>query len=146
VQFIDARDLARWMLDMTEATNSGTYNATGPASPLSVGNLLQTCKNVTTSDARFTWVDDAFLLDEKVEPYSELPLWLPAEYATMESFDCQKAIAAGLAFRPLEETVRDTLDWARAYPVLADKGGVSVRGSISETREQELLERWKARA
>jgi nucleoside-diphosphate-sugar epimerase len=78
VQFIDARDLAGWILDMTEAgSGGGVYNATGPASPLSAGELLQTCKDIAASDARFTWVDDAFLLGEKVEPYSELPLWLP---------------------------------------------------------------------
>jgi hypothetical protein len=64
----------------------------------------------------------------------------------MESFDCRKAIDAGLNFRALDETVRDTLDWARENTVLAEKGGVSVRGGLSPDRERELLVRWRVRA
>lgn len=153
VQFIDARDLAEWTLRMTEAGAAGVYNATGPATPLTFGELLEECRRVSRSDARFTWVDEKFLLGAGVEPWSELPLWLPEEgggdyrFRYFQSVGIAKALAAGLTFRPLAETIRDTLEWdasqggARAAE---GKGGVAMPDkTLAAERERALLAAWR---
>jgi 2'-hydroxyisoflavone reductase len=115
VQFIDVRDLAEWTLRMVEAQHTGIFNATGPRSPLPMGSLLETCQQVSASDAHFTWVDEQFLLEHGAQPWMELPLWIPqsdAENAGMSAVSIQRALNAGLTFRPLADTVRATLAWA----------------------------------
>lgn len=139
VQFVDVRDLAAWTVRATEARLYGPYNATGPDGRLTMGQVLQTCRDVSGSDARFTWVSEPFLLENEVGPYVEMPLWVPTEYAGFDSFNCQKAIDAGLTFRPLRETVRDTLAWQATRP--AD---YQWRGGLTPEREAALLEKWHA--
>jgi 2'-hydroxyisoflavone reductase len=140
VQFIDGRDLAEWTLDMVTAGRTGIYNANGPEQPLPMSSLLETARQVSRSDARFTWVNDEFLLSQKVEPWMELPLWIPEsdpDSAGFFAFDSRKAIAAGLCFRPVAETVRATLEWAATRPLHHEW-----RAGISRKREEELLEIW----
>jgi 2'-hydroxyisoflavone reductase len=108
-QFIDVRDLATWIVHMAEQRKSGIYNATGPNYSLSFGKFLEECKIATASNAHFIWVSNAFLVDRDVD----LPLWVPDAYAGMRSVNCSKAISDGLTFRPVAETVRDTLAWRR---------------------------------
>ena len=139
VQFIDVRDLARWTLLATAARLRGSYNVTGPRRPLPIGQLLDTCRAVSGSDARFTWVDEAFLLDHEVAPFTELPLWVPAEYGGFNAFNIDKAVAAGLTFRPVADTVRDTLAWAGQRP--AD---YEWRNGLAAERETVLLAAWHA--
>lgn len=137
VQFIDVRDLAQWILLATEARLTGPFNVTGPREPLPLGRLLETCRQVSGSDTAFTWVDDAFLLAHEVAPYAELPLWVPSEYGGFNAFSIDKALAAGLAFRPVADTVRDTLEWAMGRP--AD---YTWRNGLSAEREAMLLQEW----
>jgi 2'-hydroxyisoflavone reductase len=134
VQFIDVRDLAAWTLSMIEAGAIGVYNATGPEQPLGMGDLLEACR--TTDDTRFTWAGADFLEQQGVAPWSELPLWVPdtPDTAGFSAFDCSKALAAGLRFRPLHETVRDTLNWAATRP--AD---YVWRAGLSREREAAIL-------
>jgi 2'-hydroxyisoflavone reductase len=116
VQFIDVRDLAEWTVRMIEGKSSGVYNATGLPNTTTMERLLNTCKEVSNSDAYFTWVDDIFLLQENIEAWSEIPLWFP-ENESFKGFmftSIEKAIGAGLTFRPLSETVKATLDWYRS--------------------------------
>ncbi len=113
VQFVDARDLARWILVMAEQGDPGTYNAVGPERALTMGGLLEECADAAGSDVRFTWVDDDFLEEQGVEPFTELPLWLPERHAGILAVDNSRAVAAGLEFRPVEETVRDVLEYER---------------------------------
>jgi 2'-hydroxyisoflavone reductase len=134
VQFIDVRDLSEWIIRLVEARTAGTYNATGPEQPLSMGALLDACRSESGSDARFTWVDEALLLERKVEPYTELPLWVPAEYKDFDRFDCRKAFASGLTLRPLADTLRATLDWDATRPA-----GQPRRNGLGPEREAELL-------
>lgn len=117
-RFIDARDLAAWVVGMIESGATGTYNARGPNETLTFGELLDTCKTITGSDARFVWMDERFLLDAGVTPYTELPLWIPnlPERAGFYSVNSGKAIAAGLTFRPIAETIRATLAWDATQP------------------------------
>jgi 2'-hydroxyisoflavone reductase len=142
VQFIDARDLAAWALRLAERQVTGVYHATGPAAPLPFGRLLEVCQEAGAADARPIWVEDAFLEQRGVEPWSELPLWIPesdASHAGFEQVDCSRALGAGLTFRPLEQTVRDTLAWAAARP--ADRAW---RAGLTREREAELLAAWHA--
>src|SRR5690606_29158551 len=106
-----------------EARHVGTLNATGPAQPLTMGGFLEACRRVTGSDARFTWVDEAFLLSHNVAPFTEMPLWIPAEAGGFNQFDFSRALLAGLTFRPLETTIADTLAWDRTRPADAPRRG-----------------------
>ena len=109
VWLIDVRDLAEWTIRMAETRAAGIFNAAGPAEPLAFGALLDECRAITGSDARFTWVDDAFLLAQDVAPYTDLPLWLPDAVGGYPEIDFARATAAGLTLRPIGETIRAVL-------------------------------------
>jgi 2'-hydroxyisoflavone reductase len=114
VQFVDARDLAAWLVKLALEGPGGTFNATGPAEPLTFAQLLDRATAAIGSDANLVWVDEQKVIDAGIEGWSELPLWLPGDdYAGMAQADTRRAREAGLTFRPLEETVADTLAWDR---------------------------------
>jgi nucleoside-diphosphate-sugar epimerase len=116
-QFVDARDLAAWLVQLALHGPGGTFNATGPAEPLTMRELFERSRAALRSDANFVWADDETVLAAGIEPWTELPLWLPGtDYAGMARADVSRALAAGLAFRPLEETVRDTFEWDGEEP------------------------------
>jgi 2'-hydroxyisoflavone reductase len=94
-------------------------------------------------------MDEAFLLGQKVGPYSEMPLWVPEEYHAFETVSCARAVAAGLRYRPLAETIRDTLAWARTLPGgprTSKTLGVEIPAAMSREREREVLDAWRRRA
>jgi len=95
---------------------------------------------VSGSDARITWVDERFLLDAGVAPWSELPLWVPEEEDYLDAVDSSRAVAAGLTFRPLADTVRDTLAWDATRPADVER-----KAGLTPEREQELLTAWRRR-
>jgi len=132
VQFVDARDLAAWLVLLAEHGPGGPFNATGPAEPLTFGRLLARTSAALGSGATLVWTDEQLIVDAGVQPWTELPLWIPGdEYAGMEQADTSRARAAGLAFRPLEETVRDTLAWS------LEAG--EQRPTLTREREAEIL-------
>jgi 2'-hydroxyisoflavone reductase len=142
VELIDARDLAAWVIDMAEQRATGIYNAVGPDRVLTMGEMLETCRLAAGSDVEIVWVEEEFLLAEGVQPWTELPVWLPSidpEAGGFSTFDASKAIAAGLTFRPLIDTARDTLAWHRDVMTREPARG----GGISREREAELLSAWK---
>ena len=136
IQIIDVRDLSEFVIKLVEAKATGVYNATGPEYELRLGTLLAACKTVSGSDAGFSWAPVDFLAEHKVEPWSDLPVWIPDTPADagFSRIDVSKAIAAGLTFRPLDDTIRATLDWAQTRP--ADHAW---RAGLTPQREQELL-------
>ena len=110
-QFIDARDLAEWTVRMAEKgprDGGGIYNATGPRTPLPMGEFLSHCKSVTSSDARFTWVPWAFLQEQKVRPWRDMPIVVPpdGDAAGFSRRNIDRALAKGLTFRPLDDTIQ----------------------------------------
>jgi 2'-hydroxyisoflavone reductase len=149
-QIIDVRDLAAWTLRMVEQRQTGVYNATGPEYTLTIGILLDTCRAVSGSDARLTWVSEAFLAENQVTPWSELPLWIPQSDPDMLGFSdvsCAKAIAAGLVFRDLATTVGDTLAWdaRRSDAAELPARALQPRAGLAPEREAELLRAWHSR-
>jgi 2'-hydroxyisoflavone reductase len=140
VQFIDARDLAAWVVVMTERQATGTYQATGPAESLEMGTLLNVCRQVSGSDAQITWVDEDFVLKAGITPWVEMPLWIPQSEPDAQGHNAvsiARALAAGLTFRPLAETVRDTLAWDATRPAKREW-----RAGLSAEREAEVLSDW----
>ncbi len=119
LQFIDVRDLAKFILTLIEINAQGVYNVTGPKKPATLGSLLIACREAAISEANFIWVDEKFLLNEGVNPWTDLPLWVPQSdpaFAGFYSININKALTGGLTFRSLSKTVNDTLDWLKTRP------------------------------
>lgn len=136
IQIIDVRDLSDFIINLIEANAFGTYNATGPDYELTLGKLLEVSTQVSGSDANVKWASVDFLNRNKVQAWSDMPTWVPddEENAGFSRVDVSRAIRAGLKFRPLEETVRDTLEWAKTRP--ADH---LWQAGLDPEREEDLL-------
>ena len=140
VQFIDARDLASWMLDLAESAAEGTFDACAPAGTWTMGKLVDALTKSARAAGRPTlahWIDDESLLRHGVTPWTELPLWIPAsdaESAGFMEFTCARAAARGLAIRPLGETIDDTAAWLRARD-----NSAAWRNVLSAAKEREIL-------
>ncbi len=146
VQFIDARDLAQWMVRLLEEGKTGVYNATGPEAPLSIAEMLYGIRAATTADVRFTWVDADFLSEHEVRSWQQMPVWIPPRDG-MDGFaavNCTKAIADGLRFRPLAVTARDTITWHESLP--EDQQTVPGRFGITAEKEAGVLAAWHGRS
>ncbi len=116
LQYIDARDLAAFVLDAGTAGLAGPYDLVSPPDHTTMGELLDTCVRVTGSDADLRWIDPATIAAAGVAPWTDLPCWLPPgpEHDGMLGSDVSKAIAAGLRCRPVGDTVADTWAWLRS--------------------------------
>ncbi|MBL8753710.1 MAG: NAD-dependent epimerase/dehydratase family protein [Planctomycetes bacterium] len=138
VQFVDVRDLAAFMLHCAEQGATGTMNVTGFAGRVSMAEVLGACKCATDKAVELVWASEEFLAENKVQPYMQMPLWIPRDGRSV--VDCSRAIAAGLKFRPIGETVRDTLQWARS-----ERGDKPfARTGLPAAREAELVAKWRA--
>ena len=113
---VPTSDMAEWIIRMTEIRQTGIYNATGAEDGLTMGRLLEECRTVSGSAATFIWASEKFLLDQKVGAWSEMPLWIPEDYNGIFLVNNDKAITAGLTFRPLSDTIKDTLTWDATRP------------------------------
>lgn len=139
-QIIDVRDLAEWIIRLVEKNITGIYNATGPAQPLTFGEVLQASQAVSNTLPEILWLPEAYLLSNGVMPWSDIPLWLPGEEnAGADKVDVRKAIESGLTFRPLSDTIAATIDWANRRPATH-----SWRAGLIPEREIELIDGWKA--
>ena len=144
VQFIDARDLAEWTIRMVEQGGTGTYNATGPKQKLTIGKMLDSIKQATKSDARFTWADADFLAAQKVAPWSDMPVWVPArgDSAGFSLINNTKALSKGLTFRSVADSTNATLEWFRKQPA---ERQAKLKAGITAEREAAVLAAWQAR-
>jgi 2'-hydroxyisoflavone reductase len=138
VQLIDARDLAEWTIRMVENRETGIYNATGPAKPLGVGDMLDRIKGALDSNAKFTWAPADFLKAQKIEAWSDMPVWTGDE-SGMARTSISRALAKGLTFRPLADTARDTLAWFKSQ---SQDWQSHMKAGLAPEREDEVLAAW----
>lgn len=145
VQYVDAKDLGEWIIRLAENKTYGTFNATGPSTPTNIGEMLLGIKAVTTSDAKFIWTPHEFLTENKVRGWSELPVWVPpaGRTAGFSRVDCRKAWAAGLTFRPLADTARDTLAWYHKQPA---ERQATLRAGLAPDKERTVIAAWRAKS
>ena len=140
LQFIDVRDLAMWMVRMVEQGEYGVYNTVGPETSYTMGQFLADCQLILGSECAVTWVDEEFLVDQGVEPWQGLPLWIPESLGGLMEISSTKARDKGLSFRPVSSTIRDTWTWMQEEqePLFEQAGNW-----IAPNKEQEVLAAWK---
>ncbi len=137
-QFIDARDLAAFMLGALQAGRQGRFNAVSPAGHWTLGQIFETCASVAGCKPRWAWANADAVTRLGLKPWNDLPIWMPAggEYAKFASTEVSAALAVGLSNRPLEQTVADTLAWYRGLPAEAQ---VFSKAGLTPEREAEAL-------
>lgn len=138
-QIIDQRDITEWIVRLAEEGVAGDFNATGPATRMSMAEMLYGIRAATSTPVEFTWVPEDFLEERGVRPFGDLPAWAPG--ADLMYVDIDRALAAGLTFRPLAVTSRDTVDWDRTRP---EDERLNRRAGMSREREREVLDAWRA--
>jgi 2'-hydroxyisoflavone reductase len=138
VQFVDATDLADFILLLAKNRITGVYNTTGPMQKLTMEGFLNACINITGSNASLTWVSEDFITSHDVD---HIPVWTPMDWRGIFQVNCTRAINAGLLFKPLEQTIRNTLDWHATRP-----SDYELKVGLKPDREKELLEKWRAAA
>lgn len=145
VQFIDARDLAEWIVRMAESGTAGTFNGTGPATPQPMKTFLRGVAQGVRTEPKITWVPTKFLQDHKVAAWSDLPVWVPGQGETsgFHHRSIARALKAGLTFRPLTLTAADTLAWFKTLPA---ERQMKMRAGLAPEREAALITQWKAAA
>ncbi|MFD0553145.1 NAD-dependent epimerase/dehydratase family protein [Streptomyces rectiviolaceus] len=133
LQFVDVRDLAEWVVDAAFAGLHGPYNIVSPIAHTTMGEFLQACVAVAgAADVELRWTDPSVIAEHGIEPWSQLPVWLPPGelHDTMHRTSTEKAVAAGLRSRPVAETVADTWAWIQSLggvaPQLPDRGAKGV--------------------
>jgi 2'-hydroxyisoflavone reductase len=149
VQIIDARDIAEWTIRMAEQKAFGIYNATGPASELSMAEMLYGIRAVTSTPVKFTWVPADFLASQNVRGWSNMPVWVPPrpESAGFSAVSIARALEKGLTFRPLAVTAKDTIEWHKQRPEAARTRQQTHPNApgLRPEREQAVLAAWKAK-
>ncbi len=133
-QFIDARDISDFILIMAERKQTGIFNAVGPNYILTMHQLLEECNKITGNKSNFTWVSEEFLIENE----TFLPVWLSKNWVWLSQVSNQKAILAGLTFRSLAETIKDTLSWHATRPK-----DYKLKTGLTTEREKELLSTWR---
>jgi 2'-hydroxyisoflavone reductase len=141
VQFIDARDLGEWMVRLVEDRAIGVYNGTGPASRMSIAEMLYGIRATTGGEVAFTWVDAGFLAEHEVQPWQHMTVWVPGdgEFAGMSQVSIEAAKISGLTFRPLADTATDTVEWWSGLP---EERRAAPKAGLPPDREQEVLAAW----
>jgi 2'-hydroxyisoflavone reductase len=167
LQWIDVRDLADWLVTLVEHETAGTFNALGPATPARWGDVLDACVRAAANDARLEWVPSSWLDQNGMGGDDAFPIWTApvGKFAGFHRWRNQRAVAAGLTFRPIADTVAAIRAW---YPTEIErrvrvtheleaaakaKGATpkavpdpsALRAGPSADREQELLAKWRAR-
>lgn len=143
VQFIDARDLAEWTVRLAEQRTTGVFNATGPAPPMTMRQMLDGIETGIGARPKLVWAPTPFLRANKVRPWADMPVFIPGEGETygFHRRAIAHALAAGLTYRPLPVTAADTLAWFKSLPA---ERQVKLRAGLTPEREAELLAKLKA--
>lgn len=144
-QYIDGRDLGAWIVKVIEDRTVGTMNALGPEHRVAMKQVLDACNTALGGKAQLTWVDADFLDKQGVEGWSEMPMWIDnkGEYAGFGTMQNARAVTAGLVFRPIADTARDTIAWLLTLP--DDQRAKARSSGIKPEKEAKVLAAWKAR-
>jgi 2'-hydroxyisoflavone reductase len=153
MQLVDARDLAAFMLGCGESGTPGTFNATAPTGNATYRSMLEDCRTATGSDATLTWVDDGFLLERDVQPWTELPLWMPLGVPGDDNgdhvwdADTSRTVAAGMRNRPVRDSIDDTWAWLQdgGRPAQRPRHASAMQHGIDPDKEAAILAAWHAR-
>ena len=132
VQFIDVRDLSEWIIWMVKKRHTGKYNAVGPVDKMSICKFLNICKEVTASNAEFTWVSEEFIEKEGIP----LPVWVPKTYLGYATADIGKFTELA-KLRDVQKTIADTQLWVKTQ-----RGEEPIKAGLSADKEAELLKKW----
>ena len=138
-QIIDQRDLTEWIVRMAATGTTGDFHGVGPGRRLSMGEMLEQIGTVASNPFELTWVPEDFLESHEVAPWSDLPTWIPGDALMFVSF--QKSVDAGLTYRSLPVTARDTVEWDKTRPA---EERANRRFGWSREREREVLDAWHA--
>ncbi|WP_420311945.1 NAD-dependent epimerase/dehydratase family protein [Streptomyces sp. YS-B37] len=138
LQYVDVRDLAEWLLGAVERELSGAYNVISPQGHATMGSLLDACVRVAGgAGVSLRWTSAEVVLGAGIEPWTQLPVWVPAgsdEYDALHSADVSSAVGAGLRCRAVEDTVRDTWEWLQGVggvaPQRADRPVVGLDPAV----------------
>ncbi len=143
VQFIDARDLAAFTVHCAEQPLTEVFNVIGPT--MSMGEVLQYCKEVTQSTAQFIWLPAAYLSQHNIQEWQEMPLWMSPEgdYRSFALTHARKAQAAGLTIRVVKDTIADILRWHLSRPPAEQ---LALKAGLSDERHAALLAAYRAQA
>ncbi len=116
LQYVDCRDLAGWLLQAADNGTGGSFNVTSRRGHATMATLLAAAVAVTGSDARLVWVAPEVIEAAGIEPWTQLPVWLPpdGEAAGLHDGDVSRAYSSGLTCRPVLETIADTWRWLQA--------------------------------
>ncbi|MEO8003177.1 MAG: NAD-dependent epimerase/dehydratase family protein [Arenimonas sp.] len=141
-QFIDVRDLANFLLHLIEQKNTGIFNADAQAGSITMGKLMNACLKAAPKAGKPVWVPADFLAENNVGPWMDLPCWIPAhgDQAGFGQRSAKKALDAGLIYRSLESTVRDTLAY---WNTLTAERRAKPGAGLSAEREADVLAKWK---
>lgn len=145
IQVIDVRDLAALTLGVIDRGLFATMNAVSPPRMFTIGRLVDACVSVAANGAKPVWIPADFLAAQNVAPWSDMPAWIPptGDAAAGGLVPVDRALAAGLSIRPLEQTVRDTLAWHATRPAEQRE---KLKAGLGAEREAAVLAAWKARA
>jgi len=146
LQYVDARDLASWLLDAASNGRSGPFNVVCRRGHATIGGLLDACREATGGAAELIWVAPGHVEEAGIEPWSELPIWIPPEheYAWLHDMNAERAHAAGLSCRPVEETVRDTWDWLLSVGRRPPQNEEAAETGLDPAKERAALAAWHA--
>ena len=138
IQFIDVRDLGEWTIRMVESGTNGAFNATGPKDKLGMGPFLEACKRVTGSAAKIVWIDEKQMAAVKIEPDGDFPIWVSpsSPESGLGDISIARAVKAGLTFRPVDATIKDTLAWWKTLP---EDRRAKMRAGLAPEKETEAL-------
>ncbi len=144
VQFIDARDLGEWNIRLVENGTTGIFNGVGPRSPMSIAGMLYGIRATVDNDISFTWVDADFLEEHEVQPWMHMTVWVPpvGEYAGFAASNIDRAIEAGLTFRPLADTAVATIEY---WNSLDEEKRSKPRAGCPAELEEKVLKAWHAK-
>lgn len=139
MQFIDVRDLSNWIIQMIEEKATGIFNTNGLGAPLTFGEFMKKAVTTLGKGAEAVWLPEDFIMQQEEFDFNDYPLWVPdtKEYYSAHRFSSAKAMAHGLKFRPIEETIVDTANW------FTQRENQEMRCGINEEKEKTFLQRYR---